>query len=170
MWVASAVTCTSEGLVPLRGLNLGHVACSFQQGSIKENLNCHLCSSTVCPRFKELGYQYTLSVVFIMRLIAMPCAQRTKHTHLMESSSDAILHLRQSLFTTHETKDTTNRTVTALIPIVCNLWFTPLSNMIAAYSYPFIKTRLHLLVNCILRAHVWPRYTPRLVTPNPALL
>ncbi len=139
-------------------------------GNIKENLHCRLCSSTVCARINELGYQYSLSVIFIMRLIATPCARRTKHTHLTESSSNAILHIRRSLFTTHKTKNTTNWTVTALISIVCYLWFAQLTNMTAAYSYPFIKTRLHLLVNLILRAHVWPRYTQRPVTSNPALL
>jgi hypothetical protein len=139
-------------------------------GSTKVNLHCRLCSSMVCAQINKLGYQYSPSVISITRMIATPCAPKTRGTHLTESSLDTIPHPRQSLFTTFATKNTTNQTAIVLIPIVFHLQSTQTSNMTAAYLFLFIETVLLLSTNPFPRAQGWLKSTPQPAAPNRAPL
>ncbi len=134
-------------------------------GSIKVNLHCHLCLSMVCAQINELGYQYSPSVISITRMIAMPCAPRTRRTHLTESSLDVIPHPRRFLITTLATKNTTNQTAIVLIPIIFHLQSTQTSNMMVAYSFLFIKAILPLSANPFPQAQGWLKSTPQLPHP-----
>ncbi len=68
----------------------------------------------VCARIKELGSHYSQSTISIMRKTATLNVPRTKHTHLMASSSAALQHQMLSWSTILAINVTTNRIVTKL--------------------------------------------------------
>jgi hypothetical protein len=76
MWVASAVPCTGEGLVLLRGLNFGHT----HVGSYKLPLSQYICIGLVVAcSFQQ---KYDFSRVLLRPADVLPTPAPLRHTFL----------------------------------------------------------------------------------------